>query len=132
MRMVGLVVGKMTDEEAERLAQRYRDLGFNIVLCEGNRYLFKDDPKEVLPAGLLTTNTYENIITNTQRMVAACHKYGLQLYLHQTCTMVSERLLREHPDWAAIDIAAGKPLTNGYGTYERMHKQRRFHECIHG
>ncbi len=106
----------LTTAEAEKKAVEFRRQGFNLILSEGNRYLFNDDraPKN---SAAIKSPAYEDVIRNTKIMADACHRHGLKFFLHLTCTMIDKPLLDKHPDWACIDLATGKTIFNGYGTF---------------
>ncbi|MFH1970633.1 MAG: alpha-amylase family protein [Verrucomicrobiota bacterium] len=114
-RITSYAYGNITTEQADRVARRFWEQGFNLVLSEGNRYLFKEAADEKSSSAIRVL-PYEEVIKNTKIMADACHRYGLRFFLHLTCSMVDQPLLDKHPDWAVIDIATGKTITNSYGT----------------
>lgn len=115
IRMTHHIPWDMDEEKADALAEQWARQGFNVILAEGTRYLFRDSEEEEVPS-VIKSPPYEEIISLTKMMVEACHKHGLRYFQHLTCTMVADDLLREHPGWAAIDIATGEKITNSYGT----------------
>jgi len=116
LRILNHSYANLTPASADKTAREFSEQGFTIVLSESNRYLFKDSADEILPAGLSCHSTLDQIIKDNRLLSDACHRHGLKFYLHQTSTMVSENLLKEHPDWAAIDLETGKTIINSYGT----------------
>jgi len=116
LRMISMPHGNITPEEANTKATELRRQGFNAMLSESNRYLFRDSDEENIPAAVANAPSYDRVIANTKNMADACHRQGLKFYLHLTCTMVHQGLLDKHPDWAAIDLVTGKPIVNTYGT----------------
>ncbi|MBU0478454.1 beta-galactosidase trimerization domain-containing protein [bacterium] len=116
LRMTRISYGNVTKEEAEKIARQAKERGFNIILAERNRYLFKE-PEDKLGTSGNHFLTLDEIIRNAKIMVDACHKYGIKFFLHTTCTMVTKEYIDKHPDYASIDIKTGKPIHNEYGTY---------------
>lgn len=114
-RIIAYAYDDLTPAQARAKAREFKDKGFNLVLSEGNRYLFRGD-KPLKSGAAMRVAKYEDVIRNTRIMSDACHEVGLKFFLHLTCTMVDAGLLEDHPEWAAIDIATGKTITNGYGT----------------
>ena len=109
---------QLTPETADAVAKRYAEAGFNLLISEGNRYLFWDKGKTPLKAYALSSHSqpFEDILRDTRLMSEACHKHQMKFFLHLTSTMVDATFLEEHPDWAAIDLTTGKSPTNSYGT----------------
>ncbi|MFH1970526.1 MAG: hypothetical protein ABIJ53_09445, partial [Verrucomicrobiota bacterium] len=114
-RIIAYAYGNITTNQADQVARRFWEQGFNLVMSEGNRYLFKEAADEK-SSWTLRVLPFEEVIKNTKIMADACHRYGLRFFLHLTCSMVDQSLLDKHPDWAAIDIATGKTIINAYGT----------------
>jgi hypothetical protein len=109
---------QLTPETADAAAKRYAAAGFTLMISEGNRYLFWDKDRTSPKAYQLASHSqpFEDLLRDTRLMSDACHKHGMRFFLHLTSTMVDASLLKEHPDWAAIDMTTGESRTNSYGT----------------
>ena len=116
LRMTGIRYAGLSPEQADDEAKTLRQQGYNAVIGGGHRYLFSDDEGETNAPNVVCGGTYEQLLRDASIMASACRKHGLKFFLHQTSTMVDQKLIERHPGWAAIDIATGKPFSNGYGT----------------
>ncbi len=124
---------QLTPEKADEVAKRYAEAGFNLMISEGNRYLFWDKDKTPPSAYTITSSSepFDDTLRNTRLMSEACHKYGMKFFLHLTSTMVDVALLKEHPDWAAIDGATGTSPTNTYGTANTCFLNQEFMDAFY-
>ena len=114
LRMGVMVYGRISREEADAQVRRMRDMGYNIVLTDGQRYLFVEagDKRAPLAPGsenLFGCLPFSELVTHTKYVVEACHKYGLKAYLHLTASVVVDPLPAVHPDWMSISLKDGKP-----------------------
>lgn len=116
LRMTGISYAGLSPEQADDQAKSLRQQGYNAVIGGGHRYLFSDVPGEKIAPNAVCGGTYEQLLRDAKIMTAACRKHGLKFFLHQTSTMVDQSLIERHPEWSAVDLATGKPFSNGYGT----------------
>ena len=115
-RMCSLKIPKdITPEWADAKAKELHDQGFNFILSEDCRYLMFDEADKPSPR-FEKNRSLDKVIADSNIMIQACHKYGMDFIHHLTCTMVDAAVFIKHPTWKAINIKTGETDINGYGT----------------
>ena len=115
-RMISLQIpNDITEEWADAKARELKELGFNFILSEGCRDLMQDETEKPSPR-YANSRKLGKLIADSNIMIKACHKYGMDFIHHITCTMVDAAIFEKHPGWKAINLNTGNSDINGYGT----------------
>ncbi|MDD5599196.1 MAG: beta-galactosidase trimerization domain-containing protein, partial [Victivallaceae bacterium] len=89
----------LTQEQADRVAKEYYDDGVAIVNYGGMLFRFN------------FLDRTDNLILNAQKVVRACHKYGIKVLEHLDLTIPSYcgyPDMEKHLDWLQYDIITGR------------------------
>ncbi len=128
-RMCSLKIPKdITPEWADAKAKELHDQGFNFILSEDCRYLTYDEADKPSPR-FEKNRPLDKVIADSNIMIEACHKHGLDFIHHLTCTMVDSAVFIKHPTWKAINIKTGETDINGYGTANTCINNDDFWQC---
>ena len=108
-RMGILKYGEITKAEAEKRVREMRDVGYDVVLTEGQRYLMNDDrDHKKFPDVLVGSLPFKDNVRYTKIVVDACHKYGLKVYLHLTASASASEYAAKHPEHMTRSLFTGK------------------------
>ncbi|MEI6422537.1 MAG: hypothetical protein WCP55_09980, partial [Lentisphaerota bacterium] len=96
-------------DKADKKMREMRDIGYNAILTEGQRFLFCDDTNHPpLPDVLVGSLPFVDNVRYTKIVADACHRNGMKVYLHLTLCAVPDYFADKHPDWMTLSVKDGK------------------------
>jgi len=105
--------------QAASMAKEAKEAGFNAVILDGHRYLFREDDEVYGPKESFFQYAggapFNQSVAEAKLVTEACHEKGLKVIGHLTIGCVTKAYLDKHPEQAVIDIATGEVFTNQFG-----------------
>ena len=129
IRMTNVKFGDIDAEWADQRARQLAQQGFTHILTERNRYLFYEKGDKMPLPSKSHPKTLDELIATSRLLVDACHKQGIRVIHHLTCTMVGESFAERHPEFASVDMRKGDvPVQTGYDTLAMCVANRDFQD----
>lgn len=118
LRMRVFYYSSISRDAAENKVAQFKKDGFNAILSDKQRYLFRDTFSDHNPAdGIFSSLPYLDNVRYTKILSQVCHEQGLKFYLHLTCCASPDNVTSKHPEWYWINLKTGKPEKKVWGVY---------------